>query len=226
LPLHQNRRGKTRKGVLNGGEHGTVGNGGVDEGNQRKNGEELPGSVPQLQRKKGHIGRCLDQATGDERRGGELSLADGGRRQRDPRWRPEEWSLSCKNLGKRSVRSQRNSMHEESTNGGRSRWRARWWLTSRWGKNGEEEETLVVDFFYKGGRRVVSAQRSHASAMSRRRQSSLAGTRCGEVVPCLSRLRALHGRFKPTQTTVQLGRAQSFTQKLFHLFKLALTCKL
>jgi hypothetical protein len=45
LPLHQNRRGDTGKGVLAGGELGTAENGGVDEGNQRENGEELLGSV-------------------------------------------------------------------------------------------------------------------------------------------------------------------------------------
>jgi hypothetical protein len=45
LPLHQNRRGDTGKGVLAGGELGTAENGDVDEGNQRENGEELLGSV-------------------------------------------------------------------------------------------------------------------------------------------------------------------------------------
>jgi hypothetical protein len=120
LLLHQNRRGETRKGVLTGGVLETVENGGIDEGNQHENEEELLGSVLQLQRKKVHMRRRPDQATGVERRGGEFSPADGGRRCRDLRLRPKEWSRSCKNWGKKSVRSWRNSMHEESTNGGRS----------------------------------------------------------------------------------------------------------
>jgi hypothetical protein len=93
----------------------------VDGGNQCKNREELRGSVLQLQRKKEHMRRRPDQATNDERRGGELSPVDGRWQWHDPRWRPEEWSPSCKNRGKRSMRSRRNSMHEESMNGGRSR---------------------------------------------------------------------------------------------------------
>jgi hypothetical protein len=95
-------------------------NGDVDEGNRCKNREELSGSVLQLQRKMEHMRRSPDQASGDERHGGELSSADGGQWCRDPRWRPEEWSSSYKNRGKRSMRSRRNAMHEESTNGGQS----------------------------------------------------------------------------------------------------------
>jgi hypothetical protein len=72
----------------------------------------------------------------------------------------------------------------------------------------------------------VSAQPSRASAMTRRQQTGPMGTRRGEAIPCLDRLGALFGWFKPTWATVQLGQTQSFTQKLFHLFKLALTCKL
>jgi hypothetical protein len=68
----------------------TAETGGVDEGNRHENLEELPGLVLQLQRKKEHMRRCTDQATGDERHGDELSPTDGGRRWRDPRWRPEE----------------------------------------------------------------------------------------------------------------------------------------
>jgi hypothetical protein len=93
------------------------------------------------------------------------------------------------------------------------------------GKNGaKEEKVLTIDFFYRG--REVSVQRSRASATTRWRQTGLAGTWHGEAVPYLSRLCALRCRFKPTRATIQLGRAQSFTQKLFHLFELALTCKL
>jgi hypothetical protein len=78
LLVHQNQRGETGKGILTGGELRTSENGGVDEGNRRENGEELPGSVLQLQRKKEHMRRRLDQAGGNERRGGELPPADGG----------------------------------------------------------------------------------------------------------------------------------------------------
>jgi hypothetical protein len=46
----------------------------------------------------------------------------------------------------------------------------------------------------------VSAQWSCASATTHRRQTGLAGMQRGEAVPCLGWLRALRGRFKPTQT--------------------------
>jgi hypothetical protein len=107
-----------------GGELRTAENGGVNEGNRRENGEELLDTILQLQRKKEHMRRRPTQATGDEWHGGELSPVDGGQRRCDLRWRPEEWSPSYKNQGKRSVRSWRNSMHEELMNGARSRWLA------------------------------------------------------------------------------------------------------
>jgi hypothetical protein len=97
LPLHKNQRGETRKGVLASGELRTAENGSVDEGNRCKNREELPSSFLQLQRKKEHMRRCPDRATGDEWHGGELSPADHGQRCRDLRWRPEEWSPGYKN---------------------------------------------------------------------------------------------------------------------------------
>jgi hypothetical protein len=90
LLLHRNQRGEAGKGVLTSGVLETAETGGVDEGNRHENLEELPGLVLQLQRKKEHMRRCTDQATGDERHGDELSPTDGGRRWRDPRWRPEE----------------------------------------------------------------------------------------------------------------------------------------
>jgi hypothetical protein len=121
LALHQNQRGEIEKGVLTGDELRTVENGDVDEGNRHENREELPGSVLQLQMKKEHMRSHPDQATSDELRGGKLSPVHHGWRHRDPRWRPDEWSLSCKNQGKSSVRSRRNSMHKESMNGGWSR---------------------------------------------------------------------------------------------------------
>jgi hypothetical protein len=96
LPLHQNLRGETGKGVLTGGELETAEIGGIDEGNWHENREELP-VILQLQRKKEDMRRHPDQATSDERCGGELSPTDGGRRRRDLRWRAEEWSPSCKN---------------------------------------------------------------------------------------------------------------------------------
>jgi hypothetical protein len=79
--------GRLGRGVLTGGELRMVENGGVDEGNWREYVEELPGSILQLQRKE-HMRRRPDEPTNDERHGGELSSADGGRRRRDPRWRP------------------------------------------------------------------------------------------------------------------------------------------
>jgi hypothetical protein len=169
-------------------------NGGVDEGNRHENGEELPRSVLKQQRKKEHMRRHPDKATGNERHGGELSPVDGGRWRPDPSWRPEEWSSSYKDQDKRSTRSRRNSTHEESMNGGRSRRR----LTPRSGKNGaKEEEASAIDFFYRG-RREVSAQRSRALATTRWRQTGPAGMRRGEAVPYLCRLCALHGQFKLT----------------------------
>jgi hypothetical protein len=42
LPLHQNLRGETGKGVLTGGELETAEIGGIDEGNWHENREELP----------------------------------------------------------------------------------------------------------------------------------------------------------------------------------------
>jgi hypothetical protein len=106
------------------------------------------------------------------------------------------------------------------------RW-ARWQLISWWGKMGWRRRKLRPSTsFGEGGGRDVTPQRSHTSVKTHRRQMGLAGTRWGKAVPYLGWLRALHGQFKPTRATVQLGRPQSFTQKLFHLFKLGLTCKL
>jgi hypothetical protein len=96
-------------------------------------------------------------------------------------------------------------------------------MGKKWGEGGG---SIGCPLLLQGWRREVRAQRSRASVTTRRWQIGLAGMRRGEAVPYLSQLRALHGWFKPTQVTVPLGRAQSFTQKLFHLFKLTLTCKL
>jgi hypothetical protein len=174
------------------------------------------------------VRRRPDQATGDDWCGGELSPSDGGRWCHDPRWRLKEWSSSCKNRGKRSVTSRRNSMHEESRNGGQSQRLAGGkhcgGLPHIQEKMGRRRRKLRPSTSFIGGRREVSEQRSRASAMTRRRQTGLVGTWHGEAVPCLGRLRMLRGRFKPTRATVQRGQTQYFTQKLFHLFKLALTC--
>jgi hypothetical protein len=71
-----------------------------------------------------------------------------------------------------------------------------------------------------------SRRLTRASVTTRRRQIGPAGTQLNELVPCLGQIRTLHGRVKPPRATVLLGRAQSFTRKLFLLVKLALTCKL
>jgi hypothetical protein len=83
LPLHWNWTGETGKGVLTSGQLRTMENGGVDEGNRCENGEELQGSVLQLQRKKEHMRRGPDQATDNEWCGGELSPVNGRRRRRN-----------------------------------------------------------------------------------------------------------------------------------------------
>jgi hypothetical protein len=163
LSLHQNQRGETGKGVLTGGELGMAENGVVDEGNRRENGKELPGLVLQLQRKKEHMRRHLDQATSDERHGGELSPANGGRQQHDPRWRPEEWSPSCKNWGKRSVRSRRNSMHEDSMNGGRSQRLAGSGLSSDGEKMGQRRKLRSWSSFIGGEERSERTTVPHIS---------------------------------------------------------------
>jgi hypothetical protein len=168
--------------VLTSGQLRTMENGGVDEGNQCENGEELQGSVLQLQRKKEHMRRGPDQATDNEWRGGELSPANGRQRRRDLSWRSEEWSRSYKNRGKRSMRSRRNSMHEELTNDGRSQWLAGGERGGSLSHDGEKWAEGGGSFGRRlllgrgGGRRDVSTQRSPTSVKTRRRQMGLAGT--------------------------------------------------
>jgi hypothetical protein len=106
LPLHQNWRGENGKGVLTGGELGTVENSGVDKGNWCENREELPGSVLQLQSKKEHMRRRPDQATSSAEVSSHRWMADGGG--------------VIRGGGRRSVRSRRNFVHEKLENGGRS----------------------------------------------------------------------------------------------------------
>jgi hypothetical protein len=111
----------------------------------------------------------------------------------------------------------------ESTARRQEAWRQ---LTSRWKKMGRMWRKLRSSTSFIGaeekGERTAVPRISDATLVANRSDGD-ASRRSG---PCLDRLRALRSLFKPTRGTVRLGWAQSFTQKLFHLFILALTCKL
>jgi hypothetical protein len=74
-------------------------------------------------------------------------------------------------------------MHEESTNGGWSQWLAGGGLPHDGEEMGQRRRKLRPLTSFIRGRREVSTQRSHASAMTHQRQTGLAGMRHGEAVP-------------------------------------------